>query len=147
MRLFAAATIFLALVAVAHAQSNSTISSIYSARTVDSSCREFSGAAIENAKQMACGTFAGDEGRRQWREFMTTIQADGWRRYLKPGEVIGPPVYARYVDGTDCIEFLHPSFDWEGETYRVTTWGFVVVNAPNCSADLQFMIVRPARIQ
>ncbi len=96
---------------------------------------------------MACGSFAGDEGRRQWREFLTTIQTEGWHRYLAPGQVVGPGIHARQIAGTECLEFLHASFDWEAETYRVTTWGFAIVEAPNCSADLPLMIVRPARAQ
>lgn len=145
--LIVAAYVFFTFVSEASAQNISTIASLYSARSVDSACREFSGAIIENAKQMACGSFENDEGRRQWRELMTTIQADGWRRYLQPGQVIGPSVYARYLEGEECLELLHLSHDWEAETYRVTSWGFVVVNAPNCSEELPFMIVRPMRSQ
>jgi hypothetical protein len=122
-----------------------TVASLYLARSVDSNCREFSGAAMESAKQMACGSFTNGEGRRQWQEFLTTVQADGWRRHLRPGQVIGPPVYSRPLDGGECLEFLQLSYDWDRETYRVTTWGFVIVDAPNCSDEPPLMIVRPAR--
>jgi hypothetical protein len=142
-----ATSLLVALMGETFAQDSPSIASLYSARNVDANCREFSGAIIENAKQMACGSFENDEGRRQWRELMTTIQADGWQRYLQPGQVIGPPIYARYLAGEECLELLYMSYDWEAETYRVTTWGFVVVDALNCSDQAPLMIVRPARSQ